>query len=299
MKTVNEFKNGVNAYLKHLFPTTSAIVMEDEEGDDSIYVRCHHGEHTLELRAIKEVHYLRTFMKIKALPEQNLEQVNNLEYSYKYRRIGDCIFLGIKDSPVAECFIKYELEGVIRDFISLINYFDHGIVKLPRFLDYCAFKDLPIRAKEKREQLHSELIRMKMFFNQLSQKEFDGYPDKTKFVFDDNGNFKGVDVISPPSAFVITKGDKYKQSLDEIIEFLDRVYKKAINNIDQRLNHLINDFSGSFYTTGVPFDNLSYQETLDYYSLYGEDPVYYGTTPYYAKYLQWDTWVQCDYMKRI
>ena len=79
MKTVNEFKNGVNAYIEHLFPTTSDIVIEHEEGDDSIYVRCHHGEHTLELRATKEVHYLRTFMKIKALPEQNLEQVNNLE----------------------------------------------------------------------------------------------------------------------------------------------------------------------------------------------------------------------------
>ena len=36
MKTVNEFKNGVDAFIEHLFPTTSEIVIEHEVCDDII-----------------------------------------------------------------------------------------------------------------------------------------------------------------------------------------------------------------------------------------------------------------------
>ena len=87
--------------------------------------------------------------------------------------------------------------------------------------------------------------------------------------------------------------------MNEIIIFLDDIYREDKRRLDMELNHLINDYYGSSYTTGIPFDNLSYQETMEYYLIHGDDFVYNRTTPYYTKYLQWDTWMWYYYRNRI
>ncbi len=269
MKDKNEFKDGVTAYLHHIFPTDSDIKIEYEEGDDLIIVQCQHGEHILELQATNGIHYLTTIIKMKAFPNQNVDDVMNLENTYKYRRINDFIYLGIKDELVTDRYIEYVLEDIIRDYITCIDFFDHGITKLPRFIDNCAFDDLAIRAEEKREQLGDELIKMKMFFTHLTEKGYEEYPDKTKFIFDDYGNFMGLDKECPPSSYRIIKSEKHQQNLNQVIEFLDKVYEKAIKRIEQRLKELING------------------DDLD------------DTPTYETKYLQWEGWIVYDYSHRV
>jgi hypothetical protein len=293
------FQSLVRGYVNYHFPLNSEVIIEKEVSDETV-VKYHLEGHIMELQSTQGGQYLTVILKFNGQSGKSLDGVKNLENRYQKRRDGNMLYLGIKKEWIPECTLGYELDSIIRDFKSLINYYVHGVVSVPRYLQDCSsYEEAVERANEISKDQYSALKAMENHFNKISEPEFEKYPENTEFVFDERGDFRGIDIIAPPSAYVMIKR-KYCKTLEGVIKWLHQNYDDQTTLMDYHLQDLHHDFKFKNYFNKYPFDDLDFAEATEHCRVYGDQELYskqFEVEPF-EKYLQQDSLVLLDHIKK-
>jgi len=293
------FKSLFTAYVNYHFPLNNEMITEEEVSGETV-VKCHLEGHTMKLQARQGGLHLTVLLKFNGQSETSLDSVKNLENTYQKRVDGDSLYLGCKKEWIPKCTLGYELESIIRDFKSLINYLERGVVSVPRYLQDCrSFAEAVERANEISKEQYSALKAMENHFNKISEAEFEKHPLNTEFVFDERGDFKGIDIIAPPSAYVMIKR-KYCKTLEGVIKWLYQNYDDQTTLMDYHLKDLHHDFKYKNYFNKYPFDDLDFAEATEHCRVYGDQELYskqFEVEPF-EKYLPEDSFLLLDHMKK-